>query len=43
MLRDIFVTQNAFLDKDEGVYVYNLVYDLLGDSFVMKKSDDVWK
>ncbi len=41
MLRDIFITQNVYLDKDEGVY--NLVYDLLGDSFVMTKSDEIWK
>lgn len=41
MLRDIFVTQNAILEKSDGVY--NLVYDLLGDSFVMTKSDEVWK
>jgi cytochrome P450 len=41
MLRDIFVTQNALLEKNDGVY--NLVYDLLGDSFVMTKSDEVWK
>ena len=41
MLRDIFVTQNALLEKND--WVYNLVYDLLGDSFVMTKSDEVWK
>lgn len=41
MLRDIFVTQNSVLEKNE--FVYNLMYDLLGDSFVMTKSDDVWK
>ena len=35
------MTQNALLEKNDGVY--NLVYDLLGDSFVMTKSDEVWK
>ena len=41
MLRDIYVTQNAILEKTE--FVYDLTYDLLGDSFVMTKSDDIWK
>jgi len=41
MLRDIFVTQNAILEKTE--FVYDMTYDLLGDSFVMTKSDEVWK
>jgi len=41
MLRDILVTQNAVLEKSD--FVYNLTYDLLGDSFVMTKSDEAWK
>lgn len=41
MLRDIFVTQNALLEKN--LFVYNLTFDLLGDAFVQAQSNEAWK
>ena len=41
MVRDIFLTHNAMLEKDD--FAYNMVYDLLGDAFVQAKSNETWK
>jgi hypothetical protein len=41
MARDIFLTHNAVLEKDD--FAYNMVYDLLGDAFVQAKSNETWK